>query len=80
MVAVPHYPAILAENVYNVDEIGILLSFLASRKYVVRKDDWRACREAAVKRTLVTAVDCITADGRNLSLLLIWPALTHRSD
>jgi hypothetical protein len=75
-----HDPAILAENVYNMDETGILLSFLASRKYVIHKDDLRKCRGAAVKRTLVTAVECISADGRSLSPLIIWPALTHRSD
>jgi DDE superfamily endonuclease len=73
-------PAILAENIYNMDETGILLSFLASRKYVIHKDDWRKCRGAAVKRTLVTAVECISADGRCLSPLIIWPATTHRSD
>jgi DDE superfamily endonuclease len=75
-----HDPAILAENVYNMDETGVLLSFLASRKYMIYKDDWRKCREAAVKRTLVTAVECISADGRCLSPLIIWPATTHRSD
>jgi hypothetical protein len=73
-------PAILAENVYNIDETGILLSFLASRKYVIHKDDWRKCRGATVKRTLVTAVECISADGRCLSPLIIWPASTHRND
>jgi len=34
-----HDPAIVAENTYNMDEIGILLSFLASQKYVIHKDD-----------------------------------------
>jgi hypothetical protein len=68
-----HDPAILAENVYNMDKTGILLSFLAFRKYVIHKDDLRKYRGAAVKRTLVTAVKC-------LSSLIIWPATTHRSD
>jgi hypothetical protein len=36
-----HDPAILAENVYNTDETGILLSLQTSRKYVVHKDDLR---------------------------------------
>ena len=75
-----HDPVVLAKNVYNMDETGIILSFLASQKYVIHKDDWRNYRGATVKRTLVTAVECISADGRCLSLLIIWPATTHRSD
>ena len=47
---------------------------------MIHKDDWRKCRGAAIKRTLVTAVKCISADGRCLSPLIIWPATTHRSD
>jgi hypothetical protein len=61
------------------DETGILLSFLASQKYVIHKDDLRKCRGAAVRRTLVTAVECISADRGSLSPLIIWPATTHRS-
>ena len=42
--------------------------------------DLRKCRGVGVKRTLVTAIECISADGRCLSPLFIWPSLTHRSD
>jgi hypothetical protein len=69
-------PAILPENVYNMDETGILLSVLSSLKALVGKDDPRSYRGAGVKRTLVTAIECISADGRSL---IIWPAATHRS-
>ncbi|KUL81896.1 hypothetical protein ZTR_09528 [Talaromyces verruculosus] len=72
-------PAILLENVYNMDETGVLLSVLNSLKVLVSKHDLREHRGAAVKRTLVTAVECISADGRCLSPLIIWPATTHRS-
>lgn len=64
-------PAILVENIYNIDETGILLNVLASRKYIIYKDDLRKGRGAAVKRTLVTAVRCISVDGRSLSPLII---------
>jgi DDE superfamily endonuclease len=70
---------ILPENVYNMDETGILLSFQTSRKYVVHKDDSRKFRGAAVKPTLVTTVEYISADGKYLLPLIIWPATTHRS-
>jgi hypothetical protein len=40
------------------------------------KDDLRAYRGAGVKRTMVTAVECISADGRSLFPLIIWPAAT----
>jgi hypothetical protein len=72
-------PAILQENVYNMDETGVLLSVLNSLKVLVGKDDLRKHRGTTVKRTLVTAVKCISADGRSLHPLITWPASTHRS-
>jgi hypothetical protein len=35
---------------------------------------------AGVKRTMVTAIECISADGRSLHPLTISPASTHRSN
>jgi hypothetical protein len=72
-------PAILAENVYNMDETGILLSVLTSRKVLVHRDDMRRCRGVGSKRTLVTAIEWISADGRCLGPLIIWPTSTLRS-
>ena len=37
----------------------------------------RSCCQAY---SVVTAVECISANGRCLSPLIIWPVLTHRSD
>ena len=73
-------PAILAENVYNMDETGVMLSMLGSVKFLVGKNDKRKHRGARVKRTTVTAVECIGADGRYLNPMIIWPATTHRSN
>ncbi len=73
-------PAILAENVYNMDETGVMLSMPGSIKVLVRKDDRRNYRGARVKRTTVTAIECISADGRYLNPMIIWPATTHRSN
>ena len=72
-------PSIVPENVYNMDETGVLLSVLNSLKVLVGRDDLRKHRAVAVKRSLVTAVECISADGRCLTPLIIWPAATHRS-
>ncbi|KAK7192829.1 transposase [Paraphaeosphaeria sporulosa] len=72
-------PAILPENVYNMDETGVMLSMLGSVKVLVGKDDLRKHRGAGVKRTMVTAIECISGDGRSLLPLIIWPASTHRS-
>ncbi|KAJ5379594.1 hypothetical protein N7509_012713 [Penicillium cosmopolitanum] len=72
-------PTILPENVYNMDETGVLLSVLNSLKVLVSKDDLRKHRGTTMKRTLVTAIECISADGRFLHTLIIWPAVTHRS-
>jgi hypothetical protein len=73
-------PSILPENVYNMDETGVMLSMLGSVKVLVGKDDVRGYRGAGVKRTMVTAVECISADGRSLLPLIIWPSSTHRSN
>jgi hypothetical protein len=72
-------PAIITENVYNIDETGVLLSVLGSLKVLVSKQGLGNYRGAGVKRTLVTAIECISADGRCLAPLIIWPAATHHS-
>jgi len=74
-----HDQVILPENVQSMDETGVMLSMLSSLKVLVGKDDLRTYRGAGVKRTMVTAVECISADGRSLFPLIIWPAATHRS-
>ena len=73
-------PTILSENVYNMDETGVMLCMLGSVKVLVSKDDPRGYRGAGVKRTMVTAIECISANGRSLLPLIIWPATTHRSN
>jgi hypothetical protein len=73
-------PAILPGNVYNMDETGVLLSKLGSVKALVGRDDLRGYRGSVVKRTLVTAIECVSADGRALHPLIIWPAVTHRGN
>ena len=52
-------PYVVAENVYNMDETGVILSMLGSIKVLVGKDDTRDYRGARVKRTTVTTVSWI---------------------
>lgn len=73
-------PATLLENVYNMDETGIMLSMLNSVKVLVGKDDTHAHKGARVKRTMVTAVKCISANGRCLNPIITQPAKTHRAN
>jgi len=73
-------PDVLRENIYNMDETGVMLCMLGSVKVLAGKDDLRNYRGAGVKRTMITAVECISCDGRYLSPLIIWPANTHRSN
>jgi hypothetical protein len=73
-------PNILLENAYNMDETGVMLSKLSSVNVLVGKDDLCDDRGTGVKRTMVTAIECISADGRSLLPLIIWPALTHWSN
>jgi hypothetical protein len=72
-------PLILAENIYNIDETGVLLSVLNSLKVLVDKNELRNYRGAGVKRTLITAIEYISTDGWYLHPLIIWPATTYRS-
>lgn len=72
-------PNVLLENVYGMDETGVRLSMLGSVKVLVGKDDRRNHRGTGVRRTMVTVVKCVSADGRALLPLILWPALTHRS-
>jgi hypothetical protein len=72
-------PVILPENTWNMDETGVLLSILNSLKVLVGRHELKTHRGAGVKRTLITAIECISADGRYLPPLIIWPAATHRS-
>ena len=73
-------PDIMQEKVYSMDETGVMLSKLGSIKVLVRHDDKRDYRGARVERQMVTAIECISADGRYLKPLIIWPALTHRAN
>ncbi|CBY01013.1 hypothetical protein LEMA_P021430.1 [Plenodomus lingam JN3] len=66
-------PDVLPKNVYNMDKTGIMLSMLGSVKVLVGKDDRRSYRGASVKRTMVTAIECISASGYNDSYIsLKW--------
>lgn len=73
-------PAVLLENVYNIDETEVMLSMLGCVKVLVSKDDVRHYRGARVKRTIVTAIECISADSRYLDLMIIWLASTYRAN
>jgi hypothetical protein len=73
-------PDVRPENVYNMDETGIMLSLLSSVKVLVSKNDLRDYRGAGVKRSMVTAIECVSADGRALLPMVIWPATSHRSN
>jgi hypothetical protein len=73
-------PAILPENVYNIDETSVMLSILGSVKVLVGRDDIRGYRGASIKRKMVTAIEYISADDRSLHPLVIWPASTHQSN
>jgi hypothetical protein len=63
--------AILAENVYNIDKTSVILSILSFVKVLVSKNNMRSYRGARVKQKLVTAIKCISSDGRYLIPLII---------
>jgi hypothetical protein len=54
-----------------MDETGVILSMLSSLKVLVNKNDLRNYRGASVKQIIVTAIECIFANGKFLFLLII---------
>jgi hypothetical protein len=73
-------PAVLPENVYNMDETGIMLSMLSSFKVLVGKDDRRNYRGGGVKRTMVTAVECGAAATHYMAPFNSSQQLDHPQD
>jgi hypothetical protein len=63
-----------------MDETGVLLSVLGSSKYLISSDIVKDHRGAGVRRTLITGVECVSADGRSLPPLIIFPGSTLRSN
>lgn len=57
-----------------------MLNKLASVEVLVGRDELRDYRGARTKRTVVTGIECTSADGRSLLPLIIWPAATHLSN
>jgi len=49
-----------------MDETGVLLSDLNTVKVLVSRSDVQSCRGVGLRRTMITAVECISADGRYL--------------
>jgi hypothetical protein len=56
-------PLILAENIYNIDKTGVLLSVLNSLKVLVGKSELRNYKGAKVKYTLITIIEGIFIDS-----------------
>lgn len=57
-----------------------MLSILKSVKVLVSKGDLRDYKAAGIKQTIITAIECISANGRLLLPLIVWPASTYRSN
>jgi hypothetical protein len=62
-----------------MDETRVMLSMLASIKVIVGKDDMRDSGGARVKREMVTAIECISADGGYLKPMIRYLASYHPS-
>jgi hypothetical protein len=58
-------------NVYNMDEMGTMLYKLNTTKVVVGKDDIQDYRGAELNRETVSAIECISGDGKLLDPMII---------
>lgn len=74
------HPDVFLSNVWNYNKAGTLLSMPNTVKVVTSKNNKRGRRGARIKRTSITTVECVSADGRYLNPMIIWPALTHRAN
>ena len=72
-------PTVFVENVYSMDETGVILSLLGALKVLVGRNDLGNYRGTGLQRTLITANEYISGDGRCLEPLIIWPAAAHQS-
>ena len=65
------HPAILPENVYNMDETGVILGKFGSMKVLVSSNELRNYRGVGWQRTLITAIEFVSASGKCLNSLVI---------
>jgi len=74
------YPAVLQENIYNIDKIGIMFFKLNFVKVFVNRDYKRGYRGVCIKRTTVTAIEYVSTDDKYLNLMIIWLITIHRAN
>ena len=63
-----------------MNETGVILGNLGSLKVLVGKSELRNYRGAVSQHTLITAVECVSATGRCLDPLMIWPATMSQNN
>jgi hypothetical protein len=54
-----------------------MLSILDSVKVLLGKEDQQNYRSAGVEQTMMSTVQCISADSKVLLPLIVWSASTH---
>lgn len=64
-------PNVFLKNIYNMDETGVTLNISQLPRVLISKDDLCNYRSAGVKRVLVMAIECISADSQSLEPLII---------
>ena len=70
-------PAVLAENVYNINETRVILSMLGFVKVLVGKHDIRDYRGARVNYITITTIKYISSNSKYLNPIIIWLASTY---
>ena len=64
-------------NVYNMNKTKVMLFMLSFVKVLVSRHNMQDYKGARIKRTTVTAIECINGDDRYLNLMIIWLANTY---
>jgi hypothetical protein len=71
---------LIKENIYNMDETGIMLGIQNRMRCVVDINVKNRIRKSSQTRESATIIECISASGMVLSPMVIIAAKTHRNE
>ena len=68
------------ENVYNFDEIEIMIVKFNAVKVLIERNDSRSYKNTLTKQEMMISIECISADDKYLNFMIIWSVTTHRDN
>lgn len=72
--------SIVTKNVYNMNEIKIMLFMFDFVKVFMNKNNIRDYKNARIKRTTMIVIECINVNDKYLKSMIIWLITIHWSN